>query len=284
MGNAALESADRKSANSPILMVERLSLTLGKSKILEDISFLLHTGELLAIVGPNGAGKTSTLKSLLGIYPADWARAEVGGKPLSRLSALQLARYVSYLPQQEERLLDFRVSEFVEMSLYSQGDRFGFLPASEKKVNVALERVGMLNFSERRLTTLSGGELRKVYLAGALAQDARVILLDEPTSFLDPRHQAEVIRILIDTVKKASVGAIFVTHDLNLALWSADRIIALKDGRKIFDGAPEDFCSEQTLQRVYDIHLRIGRDSQTGRPFILPSIHADYTGAGRQPL
>ena len=282
MDSATSESTDKESANAPILKVEGLSLSLGKSRILEDVSFNLNSGELLAIVGPNGAGKTSTLKSLLGIYPADWTSAEIGGTPLSRLSALQRARHLSYLPQQEERFLDFRVSEFVEMSLYSQGDRFGFLAATRKKVSAALERVGMLGFSERRLTTLSGGELQKVFLSGALAQDARVILLDEPTSFLDPHHQAEVIAILIETVKSASVGAIFVTHDLNLALWSADRIIALKAGRKVFDGAPQDFCSEQTLRRIYDIQMRIGRDSQTGRPFILPAIHADHSGAGRQ--
>ena len=268
----------RISASAPILEVERMSLRLGQSRILEDVSFALYSGELIALVGPNGAGKTSTLKSLLGIYRAEWTSAEIIGKPLSKLSALQRARQMSYLPQQEERFLDFRASEFVEMALYSQGDRFGILSATQKKVSAALERVGMLGFSERRLTTLSGGELQKIYLAGTLAQDARVILLDEPTSFLDPLHQAEVIGRLIESVKNESVGAMFVTHDLNLALWSADRIIALKKGRNIFDGAPDEFCSERTLKSIYDIQLRTGRDSHTGRPFVFPAIHAGRSG------
>ncbi len=274
------DSANRKPTTAQILKIQRLSLLLGKSRILEDVSFDLQSGELVALVGPNGAGKTSTLKSLLGIFRASWTFAEVGGKSLAGLSVLQRARCLSYLPQQEERFLDFCVNEFVEMALYSQGDRFGFFRTTRNKVSAALERVGMLQFADRRLTTLSGGELQKIYLAGALAQDARVILLDEPTSFLDPLHQAEVIKILIDTVKSASVGAIFVTHDLNLALWSADRIIALKDGRKVFDGAPEEFCREETLLRIYDIRLRIGQDVETGRSFILPAAGAGYSVSG----
>lgn len=273
------EFASGKSSDEPILKVERLSLSFGETKILDDITFDVQSGELVAIVGPNGAGKTSTLKSLLGIVRASWARAEVDGQSLSELSPLKRARCLSYLPQQEQRFLDFCVNEFIEMALYSQGDRFGLSGATKNKVTEALERVDMLSFEDRRLTTLSGGELQKIYLASALAQDARVILLDEPTSFLDPLHQAQVIEILIDTVKSASVAAIFVSHDLNMALWSADRIIALKEGQKVFDGAPEDFCHEETLYSIYGIPLRVGQDLASGRSFIFPAVGADFSTA-----
>ncbi|MFQ5607699.1 MAG: ABC transporter ATP-binding protein [Candidatus Zixiibacteriota bacterium] len=252
------------------MRVGGLCLTLGSERILEDISFSLAAGEILAIVGPNGAGKTSTLKSLLGIYSPLASRVMVAGQSLETVGAVERARLMSYLPQQEERWLDFSAADFVEMALYSHGDRFGMSTATHDKVRAALSRVDMLSFADRRLTTLSGGELQKIYLAGALAQEARIILLDEPTSFLDPQHQAAVIGILMRTVRNSTVGAILVTHDLNLALWSADRILALKNGRKVFDGAPSEFCDEETLERIYDIPLRLGYDARSGRKFVLP--------------
>lgn len=254
------------------LLVERLSLKLGDAQIFTDISFSMEAGQLVALVGPNGAGKTSLLKTLLGLYRPASGTVTVSGQNLFHLKSQERARLLSYVPQQEERPAGFSAEEFVQMALYSQGFRYRDTPQSQQRVKQALETVGLCSFANRRLTTLSGGELQKVYLAAAMAQEAGIILLDEPTAFLDPLHQSQMMNILRQITRDTS--ALMVTHDLNLALAVADRILALKNGRLVYDGSPEDFANEKTLRELYEVDLQCVLPTEPGkgsaRPFILP--------------
>ncbi|HSG99568.1 MAG TPA: ABC transporter ATP-binding protein [candidate division Zixibacteria bacterium] len=255
------------------LTVSNLSLTLDGVEILRGVSFSVRERELVALVGPNGAGKTSALKSALGIYRGAGGSVVAGGAEMIGASATALACRFGYVPQQEERALDYTVAEFVEMALYAQGLRYGLARETSARVTAALERVEMSDFAERSLRTLSGGELQKVYLAGALAQGAQVLLLDEPTSFLDPHHRHDVIRILLESLRAPEMArsALLVTHDLNLALSCADRIVALKAGVVAFDGSPQAFCDPALISEIYDIRMRFGVDPVTQRPFVYPT-------------
>ena len=265
-----------------LLSISGLSLALGEKRILQNVSLDVRRRELVALVGPNGAGKTSLLKCALGIFSPDSGSVLAGGAEMIGAAPSALACRLGYVPQQEERGLDYTVAEFVEMALYAQGLRFGLGRETSAKVSRALADVEMEEFAGRSLRTLSGGELQKVYLAGALAQGAQTLLLDEPTSFLDPHHRHEVIRLLLAALREGAPerAALMVTHDLNLALSCADRIVALQKGSVAFDGVPQDFCNPQLISRIYGIRMRFGEDPDTGRPFVYPTT-LDLRGDSR---
>lgn len=262
-----------------MLQVKELSLQIGATTIFSNISFSVDKSEIVALVGPNGAGKTSLLKTLLAIHKPSSGDALFQDASLFTLTAERRAQALSYVPQRQELALGFTVAEFVEMALYSQNFRYGFSADATERVEQALQQVEMESFSERNIQTLSGGELQKVYLAGALAQRAQIALLDEPTSFLDPAHQFEVSDILTKSVHEknnsgapALAAALLVTHDVNLALAIADRVLAMKTGSLIFDGPVRDFADEKLLAELYGVSLRLGLDESNGRPYLLPPV------------
>lgn len=271
-----------------MLQVNNLSLKIGAAQIFSDVSFSIGNNEIVALVGPNGAGKTSLLKTLLGLYTPSSGTVIFSSESDAEVSLLDMspsrrATLLSYVPQRQEQALGFTVAEFVEMALYAQNFRFGFSTDATVRVAEALARVKMERFSERNIQTLSGGELQKVYLAGALAQCAQIALLDEPTAFLDPAHQFEVSDILINAVhgkdnddgninNSALSAALLVTHDVNLALAIADRVLALKRGKLLFFGSVHDFANETLLTEIYEVDLRLAADETSGRPYLLPPV------------
>ncbi|MCH9031644.1 MAG: ABC transporter ATP-binding protein, partial [candidate division Zixibacteria bacterium] len=158
------------------LKVSNLSYSIADKTLLRNISFTVEQGETIAIVGPNGAGKTTLLKLILSIYKAQRGSIALFDKDSTSLSSVERARLTSYVPQREEIAPSFTVSEFVEMSLYSQGMRFSASPESRRKVTDALESVGMNEFSQRLIPTLSGGEWQKIALARALVRNPQVLV------------------------------------------------------------------------------------------------------------
>ena len=268
-----METTHKENNNgAPLLGVDSLSLELGGEVILQDVSFSLREKEILAVVGPNGAGKSSLLKTLLGIYTSAHGAIQTYAGDAAQLNPLELAKVFGYVPQQEERGLHYSVSEFIEMSLYAHGLKFGLSSETNMKVNAALESTGMAKFAGRTMSELSGGELQKVYLSAAFAQDSAMLLLDEPTSFLDPRYQLEIIQTVMRSVAGAGNprSAIIVTHDLNLALSCAHNILALSGGAVAYNGPSADFCDTELIERIYGVQLRFAEDPATQRQFIIP--------------
>jgi iron complex transport system ATP-binding protein len=235
------------------LTAQGLSVTLSGRAVLHDVSLALPSGRLVALVGPNGAGKTTLLRALAGLVPSEGI-VHVGGIALSALSLRERARRFGYLPQGHMVHWPLPARDIVALGRYPHGatDPARLTPADAEAVARAMRIADVVDFAERPVTELSGGERSRVALARVLAVEAPVILADEPTSSLDPRHQIDVMKTLrLATGKGALV--IVVTHDLGLAARFADTILVLSDGRLVSQGAPMEALSEQIMADVFRI-------------------------------
>ena len=213
---------------NPVLEITNFSFRIGAKKILRDVTFSVAKGEYLSIVGPNGAGKTTLLKCIDRIHRGGSGQIAVYGRPLESYRQRDLARHLSYVPQADGRVFPFTVEQFVLMGRYPHLNAFSSIAHEDRKtVLEVMERARISPFAHRRLDTLSGGERQKVYIAAALAQGAQVLLLDEPTTFLDYRHQAEIRDLLAEINRNSGVTIVAVTHDVNRAAMDSHRIVAL---------------------------------------------------------
>ena len=235
------------------LTAQGLSVTLSGRAVLHDVSLALPSGRLVGLVGPNGAGKTTLLRALAGLVPSEGI-VHVGGNALSALSLRERARRFAYLPQGHMVHWPLPARDIVALGRYPHGatDPARLTPADAEAVARAMRIADVVDFAERPVTELSGGERSRVALARVLAVEAPVILADEPTSSLDPRHQIDVMKTLrLATGKGALV--IVVTHDLGLAARFADTILVLSEGRLVSQGVPMEALSEQIMADVFRI-------------------------------
>ena len=259
------------SSSKIALEVVRFSFRLGEKQILQEISFQVAEGEYLSIIGPNGAGKTTLLKCLIGIYTVGQGGIRWFGRPLEEYRRRQLARRISYVPQADGRLPPFTVEEFVLLGRYPYLSPFTTIrPWDRQAAQEAMEATQVADLADRLLETLSGGERQKVFLAAALAQGADVLLLDEPTTFLDYHHQAE-IRALLRRLNAAGRTILAVTHDVNPAALDSQRILALREGRIAFCGPPEHLMQPEVLRNIYSAELLLMPHPSTGQPIIVPT-------------
>jgi iron complex transport system ATP-binding protein len=230
-----------------------LNVTLAGRHVLCDVSFALSPGHLVALVGPNGAGKTTLLRALAGLVPSSGVIA-VGGAALSSLSLRERARRFGYLPQGHVVHWALPARDIVALGRYPHGatDPARLTAKDAEAVLRAMQAADVVEFSDRRVTELSGGERSRVALARVLAVEAPVILADEPTSSLDPRHQIDVMKTLRAAADNGTL-VIVVTHDLGLAARFADTILVLSDGRLVSQGAPAAALSETIMGEVFRV-------------------------------
>ena len=238
---------------SAFLTARGLSVTLAGRLVLNDVSLALSSGHLVALVGPNGAGKTTLLRALAGLLPSEGA-IEVGGAALSSLTLRERARRFAYLPQGHIVHWPLLAQDIVALGRYPHGatDPARLSPADGEAVLRAMQATDVVQFGARRVTELSGGERSRVALARVFAVEAPVILADEPTASLDPRHQFDVMKSLRASADKG-VLVIVVTHDLGLAARFADTVLVLSDGRLVSQGAPIEALSEKIIGDVFRI-------------------------------
>jgi iron complex transport system ATP-binding protein len=235
------------------LAAQGLSVTLAGRLVLKDVSLALSSGHLVALVGPNGAGKTTLLRAVAGLVPSEGA-IHVGGAALSSLSLRERARRFAYLPQGHIVHWPLPARDIVALGRFPHGatDPARLTPKDTEAVLRAMQATDTIEFSARRVTELSGGERSRVALARVLAVEAPVILADEPTASLDPRHQFDVMKSLRAAADKG-VLVIVVTHDLGLAARFADTVLVLSEGRLVSQGAPAQALSEQIMGDVFRI-------------------------------
>jgi len=262
-------------ADDTAIALGGVCFSLGSKAILRAVSFSVRRGEYLSIIGPNGAGKTTLLKCLDRLLPVSSGGIAVFGRPLAEYSQKELARRIGYVPQADGRVLPFTVEQFVLMGRYPYLSPFASIGREDRQaVREALGTTGTLEFKDRLLGTLSGGERQSVYIAAALAQGADVLLLDEPTTFLDYRHQAEV-RDLLARVNASGVTVVAVTHDVNRAVLDSHRIVALRDGAVVFSGPPAEVMRPEVLGRIYLTEFLLVSHPRADLPMILPNVPAE---------
>jgi len=246
----------------PLVDVSHLSFAYEARAVLSDVGFSVRPGEVVALIGPNGAGKSTLLKLIAGLLIPAAGRVDV---PTPR------PRSVAYLAQTDELPLDWSVRATVELGRLPYVGLFRRLRAQDRAaVDRAMERTSTLAAADRTLGTLSGGERQRVALARALAQEPRLLLLDEPTAHLDVRHQVELLALLRAAAGQG-VAVVAVMHDLTLA-GHADRCIVLADGAVQADGPPADVLSPRLLQRVYQTELEVLHTSER-RAVVVPGAN-----------
>jgi iron complex transport system ATP-binding protein len=239
-----------------MLTASNLFVRLDRTLIVKDASLTLREGEFTALVGPNGAGKTTLIRAIAGVLPAE-GTVQIEGKALSEFSPRERAKRIAYLPQGNTFHWPMPVEQIVALGRYPHGDPFS--PSTEADrlaVTRALAITGTQELAHRPVTHLSGGEKARVALARALATEAKVLLADEPTMSLDPRHQLMVMDLLRDQAGKG--GAVLaVVHDLALAARYADRVITIQNGQVSADAKPHDALNAERIASVFGVEATI---------------------------
>ena len=248
--------------------IQNLSTRINSSIILDDISFQVYPADFWSIIGPNGAGKTTLLRCLTNYYNNWKGTIEINQKDISRITRKELSMVLSLVPQNFLRDFDFNVEELVCMGrtpylsiLKGESD------SDIQIVKNSLKEVGILNLANRRYSTLSGGEKQLVGIAMCLAQQTPVILLDEPTSHLDPYYQTIIMEIFQRRNKKENITILSVFHNLNLALRYSNKSLLIDDGRVVALGNTEDVITEENIMKVFKINVKI--EKINGQSFIL---------------
>ena len=254
-----------------VIRVEHLSVGINGSRILNDVSFVVEEGAFVTVIGPNGAGKSTLIRCLDGLQTGAAGMVEIAGRKLDDLSRRQLAQIVSYVPQGDDLELDYTVEAFVEMGRYPHVSGWAALDHDDfNAVNTALELTETGHLRGRMLSTLSGGERQRAHIAAALAQGGKVLLLDEPTSFLDYRHQVLLLDLLDRLRSMGELTIIVVTHDLNSAVGVSDRVFALSEGQLVYDGPPEGILTENALSEIFGTRFRLAEVEGRRFPVVLP--------------
>lgn len=258
------------------LRTSELSLGYGNRQIVKQLSVEVPDGQITALVGANGSGKSTILKSMARILNPLQGGVYLDGKLIHRQPTKEIAKQLAILPQNPTSPEGLTVRELVSFGRYPHQKGFGNLSAEDHRmIEWALTATGMGDFRDRSVDQLSGGQRQRAWIAMALAQGTEVLLLDEPTTFLDMAHQIEVMTLLEKLNREQHRTIIMVVHDLNHAARFAQHLIALKQGVVLYEGNPHEVMTSQMLQDVFGIDADVIPDPRTGAPLCLPYGLAD---------
>jgi iron complex transport system ATP-binding protein len=251
------------------LHAEAVAAGYGARMVLHGCTLPIARGEVVAIVGPNGAGKSTLLRVLAGLLRPSSGSVRIDGVDMATLGRRELARRIAVVPQIFDTLFPFSVREVVGLGRTARLGIFGGAsPADAAAVERAIADLDLADLASRRIDRLSGGERQRAVLAMALAQEADVLLLDEPTVHLDPAHQVAMLRLVRELACARGLAVAAVLHDLNLAASMATRLVVIADGAVVCDGAPETVLNAELIRDVFGLGLAVVR--QNGRPIVLP--------------
>ncbi|CAM3987191.1 ABC transporter ATP-binding protein [Cohnella lubricantis] len=253
------------------LSTNRLSLAYGNRRIVEELNIAVPDGKITALVGSNGSGKSTILKAMARILAPAGGCVHLDGKEIHRQSTKEVAKQLAILPQNPSSPEGLTVRELVSFGRYPHQRGFGSLNAEDRRmIDWALQATGMQGFSDRSVDQLSGGQRQRAWIAMALAQGTELLLLDEPTTYLDMAHQIEVMMLLEQLNRSQKTTIVMVVHDLNHAARYAQHLVALKQGTVLYEGEPTEVMTSEMLRDVFGIDADVIPDPRTGTPMCLP--------------
>ena len=241
------------------LVVQNIDFTLKKKKLLNDISFTCKSGEMLAFIGPNGAGKTTLLKALTNIYKKNRGKVVLFDEDISKMPFEKLSKKVAYMPQFNE-VPHISVLEVLELGRYT----FCKSKLSEEDRDVLdtiIKEFSLESILTNNISTLSGGQRQKVFLASALVQEPKLLILDEPISHLDPKNQLDVLRVVKKITKQKNIITLIVLHDIQHALHYSDELLMLKNSQVLYQLKKDDI-KEEHLNKVFDVQAKLFKEEK----------------------
>ena len=254
------------SAGPSSLVASDVSVKLGGAPVLSSVSFEARPGEVSGLIGPNGAGKSTLLRVLAGLIQPYAGSVTLGDTPIGRIKPRERARQIAYMPQYDAAH-PFTALQTVLMGRYTHLGRFELEGRRDVQIaRDAMARTETGQFENRQLDRISGGERQRVILARALAQQARIILLDEPSASLDLKHRLSMMETLQSEVVERNVAVVAALHDVSLAGRYCDRLILLSDGAIAAEGAPATVLTSDNLRRVFGVETEVRTDPESGRP------------------
>ena len=244
--------------------------TAVQSLVLRNVSLTIESSEVLGILGPNGSGKSTLLKILMRILVPQQGTIKWFGQPLDVFSQADIARHVAFVPQETQQAFPFTINEMVLMGRYPHHGRtwgLGWEGSHDRAVAMqAMRDLDVAHLGTRLITDVSGGERQRAVIARALAQEPEILLLDEPTAFLDLHHQLDIARIIRRLNRERGLTVVLVSHDLNLASQYCDRVLLLREGEIVTVGSPEEVIAAASLEPVYGCSVLVDQHPQSGRP------------------
>ncbi len=260
------------------IQLEHVSFSYANGMVLQDANLSIEEGELVGLIGPNGSGKTTLLKLISGVLRPCQGGIWLNGLNLRHLKRKAVAQRVAMVPQQFHMPFAFRVEEVVALGrtpflkMLSDGGR-----TERDIVSQAIEAIGVKPLAQRFFNELSGGERQKVVLAMALAQQSRLLLLDEPTAHLDINHQVEILQLVRNLNEEQGTTIVAAMHDLNLASLYFHRLVLLKEGSIFADGTPNEVLTPQLIQEVFSASVQVGQHPLANVPYVVILPKGDAT-------
>jgi len=264
----------------PIIEVTDVDFRYNNIRALRDISFDVRRGEFLGVIGPNGSGKTTLIRVIDGILAPERGGVSIGGNAIRGMRRRDLARLVAVVPQDSAMIFSFRALEIVMMGRTPHLGMLRFEGESDLEIaRRAMEMTDTLSLADRSMDSLSGGERQRVLIARALAQVPEVVLLDEPTAFLDIKHQAEFFGLMKRLNRERRLTVLAVTHDINLAAAYCDRVMLLREGHIHSLGEPGEVITEANIREVYETDVLVDANPLNGLPRVT-LLSSNLSGQG----
>lgn len=257
--------------NNALLRAEHIKIKFKDKEVINDFSVSIEKGRIYSIIGPNGSGKTTLLRTMSRNLKPDKGNMYLDGKSIFSLKTKKIARRLAVLSQGNNGITDVTVRNLVVYGRYAHKEWWqGSNEEDRKIVDWALETTGMKEYEKRKVCTLSGGERQRAWVAMAIAQKPEILLLDEPTTFLDICHQLELLELVSELNKEYGITVLMVLHDINQAARYSDELIVIKDGKLYTRGSPCEIITAEMLRSVFNVGSDISIDKYSGRPVFYP--------------
>ncbi len=256
--------------NNIIYQIQDLSFAYGKQEVIKDLSLTLKEGKVTTLIGANGCGKSTLFNLMTKNLIPDGGRILFRGEELNGIRLKEFAKQAAIVHQYHTAPADLTVEKLIAYGRtphHSFGKAYD-VKTDEEKIRWAMEITQTLKYKDKPVSQLSGGQKQRVWIAMSLAQDTKILFLDEPTTYLDVRYQLQILHLIRRLNEEFGITIIMVLHDMNQSLYYSDEIVAMKGGKIIAQGKPEEVIDDQLVKDVYGIHLDIRKVD--GKPFVIP--------------